>query len=121
MKITITKVSPKTCLLFVSKTSETMIQIIALIYAGKRGLEGLREFETKALSILREHSGSLVSASTSPDISAGPDEIHVIQFPSMDCFEAYKSDARLAELSSLRQEVISKVEIHITSEFHAYK
>lgn len=101
---------------------EIMIQIIALIYAGKRGLEGLREFESKAISILREHSGILVSASTSsPSISSGPDEVHVIQFPSNEDFDAYKRDVRLVELSGLRQEVIRKIELHITNEFHVYK
>lgn len=106
----------------IKRVGEKMIQIIALLYAGERGLEGLREFETKAVAIMREHSGILISASTSsPAQSAGPDEIHVIQFPSTDCYDDYKSDLRLQELSELRQEVLRKVDIHITQEFHVYK
>ncbi len=80
-----------------------MIQIIALLYASKHGIEGLRKFESQAITILREHSGELISASSNADKSDDdPDEIHVIQFPDAAKFESYKNDPRLADLGSLK-------------------
>jgi len=49
-----------------------------------------------------------------------PDEIHVIQFPSEQSFAAYKADPRLAQLSGLKQQVIAKMEVYVTSEFYDY-
>ena len=98
-----------------------MIQIIALLYASKNGIEGLRAFESKVIPILREHGGRLISASSYAERKEGEaDEIHVIQFPSHDAFEAYKQDARVIELRALKDEMISKTEVHVTDVFHEY-
>ena len=98
-----------------------MIQIIALLYASDSGLAGLRAFESQAIPILREHGGQLISASTNLDRAAGEaDEIHVIQFPSVDAFEAYKNDQRVIDLRSYKETMISKMEVHITNSFHEY-
>jgi hypothetical protein len=98
-----------------------MIQIIALLYASENGMKGLREFESRAIPILREHRGALISASFNDNKSAcEPDEIHVIQFPSLETFEAYKSDSRLIDLASLKARMIRKMDIYITNDFHQY-
>ena len=98
-----------------------MIQIIALLYASKNGIQGLREFESRVIPILREHEGNLLSASYNENKAEHePDEIHVIQFPSAENFEAYKSDARVVELASLKSEMISKMDVFITDGFHQY-
>ena len=98
-----------------------MLQIIALLYASENGLTGLREFEAKVIPILREHGGKLISASTNLSRAAGePDEIHVIQFPSVTAFEAYKNDQRVVDLASFKKKMISKMEVHVTNSFHEY-
>lgn len=98
-----------------------MIQIIALLYAGENGVEGLREFESQAIPILREHDGTLISASYNADKPDGePDEIHVIQFPNVKNFEAYKMDCRIINLSSLKTKMIRKMDIYITNTFLKY-
>lgn len=102
-----------------------MIQIIAFIYAGSRGVAGIREYETKALSILKQHAGVLLSASScsnasQTDQAKQPDEIHVIQFPDIAAFESYKADPGLAELTALRSTCISRTELYITDCFHEY-
>ena len=98
-----------------------MIQIIALLYASKNGIEGLRAFESKVIPILREHGGRLISASSYAERKEGEaDEIHVIQFPSMRAFDAYKADTRILALQSLKAKMIAKMELHITDQFHKY-
>ena len=98
-----------------------MIQIIAFLYASKNGIEGLRGFESKVIPILREHKGNLISASYNENKSIDePDEIHVIQFPSAESFEAYKSDMRVVELASLKSEMISKMDVLMTNMFYEY-
>jgi len=98
-----------------------MIQIIALLYASNNGLKGLREFESKAIPILKEHGGVLVSASSNKNRSStAPDEIHVIQFPSMKAFEAYQNDKRIIALGALKETMISKMEVHVTDSYHEY-
>jgi len=98
-----------------------MIQIIAFLYASKNGIEGLREFESKVIPILREHKGNLLSASYNENkTEEEPDEVHVIQFPSIENFEAYKSDVRVVELASLKSEMISKMDVLMTNMFYEY-
>jgi hypothetical protein len=98
-----------------------VIQIIALLYAGENGIEGLREFESKVMPILREHKGNLISASFNENNTLEePDEIHVIQFPSIEEFNAYKIDPRVVELSSLKSKMIKKADIYITNKFFRY-
>ena len=98
-----------------------MIQIIALLYASNHGIKGLREFEAQAITILREHKGVLISSSSN-DIQSPqePDEIHVIQFPSSENFQAYKNDPRLLRLASLKAQTIRKMDVYITNSFHQY-
>lgn len=86
-----------------------MIQIIALIYASKNGIASLREFKSKAIPILilREHKAKLMHASYNESKTIDePDEIHIIQFPSIESFEVYKSDSRINELVSLKSRMI---------------
>ncbi|WP_158970527.1 DUF1330 domain-containing protein [Paraglaciecola sp. L3A3] len=103
-----------------------MIQIIVLLYASKNGMEGLREFESKAIPILSEHKGILISASSNQEVSEDePDEIHVIQFPSAADFEAYKCDPSIITdwykaLASLKNEMIRKMDVLITHNFYQY-
>lgn len=98
-----------------------MIQIIAFLYASKNGIEGLREFESKVIPILREHKGNLLSASYNENkTEEEPDEVHVIQFPSIENFEAYKRDVRVVELASLKSEMISKMDVLMTNMFYEY-
>lgn len=107
-----------------------MIQIIAHLYAGSAGITGLRAFESKAIPILKKHRGNLISASYRSSSSShekngndhpnSPDEIHIIQFPSLSDFENYTSDAALASLREEHPHSIRKAELHITDSFHHY-
>ena len=99
-----------------------MIQIVVLIYAGDDGVNGIRNYESLVIPILREHSGVLVSASShSARDESEPDEIHIIQFPSLDRFNAYKNDGRVVALANRRNRNIGKTQVYFTDEFHEYR
>jgi len=73
------------------------------------------------IPILREHGGVLINASFNEHKTENePDEIHVIQFPSMEKFDAYKNDVRIIDLASLKAEMIQKMDVFITKSFHQY-
>lgn len=99
-----------------------MIQLIVLLYASQHGIDGLRKFESKVIPILREHGGTLISASSKQDHTSNePDEIHVIQFPSMNEFNAYKNDARVITLRAEKEKMIQKMDLYMTNTFHSYE
>lgn len=99
-----------------------MIQVIALLYASENGVNGLREFESHAIPILRNHGGTLISASyNDAKLASEPDEIHVIQFPSIENFEAYKCDPKIISLASLKTKMIREMHVYITNRFHQYE
>ena len=99
-----------------------MIQIIALLYASDNGIEALRAFESQVLPILREHGGTLISASSNDNRdSHEPDEVHVIQFPSQIEYEAYKNDIRVMALQKIKETAIKKMDIYVTNQFYDYE
>lgn len=98
-----------------------MLQVVVILYAGDYGRQGIRDYESKVISILNEHQGVLVSACAVDNQGDDPpDEIHIIQFPSMEEFNLYKSDPRVTALSALREKVIRKTEIYFSETFHNY-
>lgn len=82
-----------------------------------------REFETEAARVMRRYGGRIdrVIRPTGP---AGegplPHEIHVVSFPSLERFEAYREDRRLAELAPLRRSAIARTEVTIGEEGEPY-
>ena len=93
------------------------MQILAMLYAGADGLDGLRAFERQAIPILREHGGTLVRAFEPEAAGTGdtPHEIHLLEFPSSEAFAAYRSDPRLAALSELRERGISRTVVYVSA------
>ena len=82
-----------------------------------------RQFEAHAAQIMR-HYGGRIERVIRPLVSlhggALPHEIHIASFPSLERFEAYRGDERLAELAPLRQAAIVKTEITIGHEGEPY-
>ena len=87
-----------------------MLRIVALLYAGPTGADGLRAYERRVLPILCEHGGRVVMAFT-PD-EPGPDEVHVLEFPSAAAFAAYRADERIAALAAERSAAIARTELY---------
>lgn len=99
-----------------------MLHIVALLYAGDGGVPALRAFERQAIAILRSHGGNLISAlapAPAPD-GTEPDEIHLLTFPSLTAFEAYRNDPRLAALSDERAHAIRQTVVYTAAETVSY-
>ena len=92
-----------------------MIQVVVLLRAGDRGVAGLRDYERRVLPVLDEHGGRLLTAfEPIKESPQAPDEIHVLEFASRDQLQAYRSDARVAELAALREEVIRESTVFVS-------
>jgi hypothetical protein len=51
---------------------------------------------------------------------SAPHEIHLISFPSLESFTAYRGDSDLAQLAPLRQTAIARTEVLIGEEGEPY-
>ena len=101
----------------------TMIHVLAMLHAGIEGIEGLRDYESRVIPIMSMHGGRLLSAfrpngNEHPEI---PDEIHLIEFPSEEAFQSYRSDPEVARLAERRGVAISKTAIYVSQELLDYK
>ena len=97
------------------------IYVVVMLFVGDGGLEALRDFETKAMEVLRSYSAELLSAFRPiPTESDGPDEIHLLKFPSQEAFESFKQDPRHAELAAERSKAISKTILYVSDQLVQY-
>lgn len=92
-----------------------MIKIIVLLEIKEKS--SFKEFETKAIKIMKKHNGRLVTAfepnneeSTLSNVS----EVHYLEFPNLDAFNNYRGDSELKELSELRNKGISQTTIIVS-------
>lgn len=73
-----------------------------------------RQFETEAARIMRKYGGCIeqvIRPYASEPPGSSPHEIHVVSFPSLERFEAYRKDEDLAKCAPLRQSAIARTEI----------
>jgi len=92
-----------------------MIQIIVLLEINDQA--SFRKFEAKAITIMGKYQGQLLSAftpnkteSTLPKI----DEVHCLQFPTLDAFKRYRRDPELKNLAELREKGLSKTTVLVS-------
>lgn len=84
--------------------------VIAFLHARDGGLAALRDFEAPVLPILDDHGGRLVCA-VAPDggtFDPRPDEVHLLSFPELEAFVAYRADPRHAGLAEVRARAIGR-------------
>jgi len=82
-----------------------------------------RQFETEAARVMKKYEGRIeqvIRPSASVPLGSSPYEIHIVSFPSMEQFEAYRGDVELAKLAPLRQSTIARTEIVIGEEGEPY-
>jgi antibiotic biosynthesis monooxygenase (ABM) superfamily enzyme len=82
-----------------------------------------QQFEREAIQIMQKYHGQIEKVIR--PIHTGqknelPYEVHIVWFPSMEQFEAYRKDPDLAQLADLRQSAISRTEIMIGQEDNPY-
>ncbi|HSG78484.1 MAG TPA: DJ-1/PfpI family protein [Acidimicrobiia bacterium] len=85
---------------------------VALAWFGDGGRDALHAYERRVQPLVEEHGGT-VDLILEPSSVTGwdglpPDEIHVLAFPDARAFDAYVSDPRRADLSSLRSEGVDR-------------
>lgn len=82
-----------------------------------------RGFETEAARVMQRHGGR-IDRVIRPSGPAGedplPHEIHIVSFPNLERFEAYREDQHLAKLASLRESAIARTEVTIGEEGDPY-
>ena len=98
-----------------------MIQIVVLLTI--RDIEKFDDYENQAIQIMTEHSGKLVSA-FKPDENESSDsdvhEVHILEFPSIELFQAYKESQKIQSLASLREQAIEKTSMYLSKKFNNY-
>jgi uncharacterized protein (DUF1330 family) len=75
-----------------------------------------QQFEREATQIMQKYQGQIekmIRPIYTGQENELPYEIHIIWFPSMEQFEAYRKDSDLAKLAALRQSAIARTEIII--------
>lgn len=99
-----------------------MIEIIALIKI--KNNDAYVKYETKAVSIMKQHGGRLISAfevnkneSSEMELS----EVHYLQFPDLKAFKEYRENPELVKLVCLRGEAISDIKVIVSGESKSYE
>lgn len=98
-----------------------MLQILALIKIKDK--DSFVEFEKEAIRILQRHGGSLITAFT-PDERLSTihdyDEVHFLEFATLESFNNYKNDKELSELIELKQFGTEKMDLIFSKEHVSY-
>lgn len=82
-----------------------------------------RRFETEAARIMKKYGGHIervIRPAVAGQPSSSPHEVHVVSFPSLESFEAYRGDTDLAKLAPLRQAAIARTEVIVGEEGEPY-
>jgi antibiotic biosynthesis monooxygenase (ABM) superfamily enzyme len=99
-----------------------LILVVSLfIHAGREA--EFRQFETEAARIMKKYEGRIervIRPTTPAPSDAVPYEIHIVSFPSLERFEAYRGDADLTGLAPLRQAAIARTEVIMGKEGEPY-
>jgi hypothetical protein len=99
-----------------------LMLLVRLFIRPGREIE-FREFETQAARIMGDYQGRIeyaIRPTASPPPAELPHEIHVVSFPGIAQFEAYRRDPRLIQLASLRESAIARTEVTSGEERQSY-
>lgn len=105
-----------------STAKPPIILVVSLFIHPDREAE-FRQFESEAARIMKRYGGQIERAIrpiASAQLDVVPYEVHLVSFPSMERFDAYRGDAELAEFASLRQAAIARTEIIIGEDGELY-
>jgi uncharacterized protein (DUF1330 family) len=91
------------------------LQVVVRLWIHPGQQSAFESYERKAVQIMRRYGGSVQqtvrTTEAAPSPTDPPFEVHVLEFPSVDAFHSYRSDAELAVLSAERAAVISRTEV----------
>jgi uncharacterized protein (DUF1330 family) len=100
-----------------------VVLVLSLFIHPGRELE-FRQFETEAARIMRKYGGRVervIRPTVSGQLESSPHEVHIVSFPGLGQFEAYRGDTELAKLAPLRQAAIARTEVIIGEEGEPYR
>jgi hypothetical protein len=99
------------------------IVLVVTLYVHPGREREFRQFETRAAGIMRRHGGAIervIRPDAEPIREETAHEIHVVTFPNMEAFAAYRSDPDLAALAMLRDLAVARTELTIGREGEPY-
>ena len=81
----------------------------------------LTDFEAEAVQIIHAHGGCIVRAfeTVRNDDDSGQ-EIHLLEFPSMNAFNEYRADSELLKYAGLRNSAIAETSVVISDKQKEY-
>ena len=101
----------------VTETGASILTVTVEIWIVPGQRETFDAFEKQAFAIMRDHGAEVLEVRRSdPSIPDGPDEVHVLRFPSQTAFHAYRADARPTALAPVRASCIANTQIEIASD-----
>ena len=83
-------------------------------------IAGFEAFEHAAADLMTAHGGridSVIRCAADPD---GPFEVHLVSFPSVAAYDAYRADPRAVELRARRERVLARTEVWRGAALPAY-
>lgn len=89
------------------------ITLVAILTVRKDALEQFRAFETHAARVMKKHGGRIersivVAAHEASELMK---EVHVLTFPNVEAFAAYRADPQLARFAHLRDQAVVDTEL----------
>lgn len=89
--------------------------VTAKLWVRDGRFEAFAAFEEKAFVIMARHGAKVLRVDQNHSASDGSaHEVHVLEFPDMDSFDAYRSDPALVALADQREACIAKTEVAFT-------
>jgi uncharacterized protein (DUF1330 family) len=100
------------------------LHVVVSIWIQPGRMMEFESFERKAFQIMSRHGGTAESviriASQTPSLEGQPFEMHVLTFPSVEAFNAYRGDPELLDLAKERNAAISRAEVLFGTEGPQY-
>lgn len=87
------------------------LTLCVLLWAIDGRAHELRRYEDEVLSLIIEHSGSVLNRLHNLSNDEGPTEIHVLEFPSEKALDLYMNDGRRLALAADRDRCVARTEV----------
>lgn len=93
------------------QAGQMSVTLCVLLWAQPGQSDALVAYEDTVLQLLPAHGASVLQRVRSIDAPDGPDEVHVLRFPSEEALESYLADPRRAALAAQRDAAISRTQL----------
>jgi uncharacterized protein (DUF1330 family) len=88
------------------------VTLVVLLWARAGAEQALIDYEDKVLELVAEHGGRVRERARTDGAADAPLEVHVLEFPSDDAFDAYMHDARRVALAGERDQAIARTDVY---------